>query len=227
MKNESSRVLEWCLSDLEEYCDEIVILDDASTDESVEVAKSFDKVTVYELQKSIMATNEAAARSIIWKSLLPKHKPTHVLSIDCDEVIDPRFKEEKDKWLDLKYPNQLMFNMVECWGSFDKVRIDKGWNPTSKQVNLLVRWLPQVNYMLSPLHLHSGRIPLNQPDPLLTTPFYVVHLGYGIKGEIGRKREYYSKRDPNANPMMQAHYDSMWDEDPVLMDLDYFCKGVV
>jgi hypothetical protein len=66
---------------------------------------------------------------------------------------------------------------------------------------------------------------LNQPGPILSTPYFLVHHGYANPDDIIKKREFYQKRDPNPNPTMAAHYDSMWDENPELIDLDLFVPG--
>ena len=84
--NESSRGnLRRCLGNMERYCDEIVVYDDASLDDSRKVALEFtDHVIVGAVNSFI---NETVHRSKMLKKAL-ELGPDFVFWIDADEVLD-------------------------------------------------------------------------------------------------------------------------------------------
>jgi glycosyltransferase involved in cell wall biosynthesis len=221
-RNESDRYLDEILTDLTEYCTEIVILDDSSDDETKEVITSYDNTHLYTTGKPMFRESEARIKDILWRQILPKHKPEYVLTIDADEKLDPRFKDKVQDFLDIPGFNRIGFTILECWGDKDMIRVDKGWNPAGKITPLINRWLPQVNYCFPPLKLHTGRAPLNQPHPMLFSGYFMIHYGYADPEDIKRKREWYMTEDTNPAPEMAAHYHSMFDEKPVLVPLKLF-----
>lgn len=224
-RNEASRYLTEVLTDLEEYCHEIVILDDKSDDETPEIIQSYEKTILYTTEEPLFRKSEQRIKDILWKQLLPRHTPEWVITIDADEKIDPRFKDKANDFLSIPGFNRIGFTILETWGSKDKVRLDKGWNPAGKITPLINRWLPSVNYCFPPLKLHVGRAPMNQPQPTLYTGMFMVHYGYSRQEDIEKKREWYKQEDPMPNDMMQSHYDSMWDDNPTLVPLDLFIGG--
>ena len=221
-RNEEARYLDEVITDLEEYCHEIVVLDDDSTDGTKEIIKSYDKTRLYTTQKPMFHESEAKIKNVLWKQILPKHHPDWVLTVDADEQIDPRIKDNITEFLEVDGFNRIGFTILECWGSKDKIREDKGWNPAGKITPLINRWLPEVNYLFPPMKLHVGRAPYNQPEPTLYTGYFMIHYGYADKRDIIKKRRHYSENDPNPGDTMKSHYDSMYDENPVLVPLKTF-----
>ena len=228
MGNEADKYLEEVLTDIDSYVDQMVIMDDATTDESNEIANSFDKATVYRSEKSYYSTAEYMQKTHLWKEYLPRHVQTNewVLAIDCDEIIDPRWKPEIEKWLNIKSVNNLSFRCIEAWGSRDMIRVDGTWNPSAgKDLPMLARYLPQVNYVYEPTKFHTRRIPMNHPGPLMATSYYFVHLGWANERDIKSKRRFYKEQDKDQTfqPLMD-HYQSMYEE-PTLVPLDTFIPG--
>ena len=87
-KNEENRIRE-CLESAK-WADEIVVLDDESTDGTVEIAKEFG-ASVYYRKMDIEGKHRNYAYSLA--------KNEWVLSIDCDERITPELKDEIEKLL--------------------------------------------------------------------------------------------------------------------------------
>jgi len=228
MGNEADKYLEEVLTDIDTYVDQMIIMDDATTDESNEIAHSFDKATVYRTEESSYATAEYMQKTRLWKEYLPRHVQTGewVLAIDCDEYIDPRWKTEIDKWLGMEIFNTLTFRCIEAWGSRDMIRVDGTWSPVAgKDTPLLARYLPQVNYVYEPTKFHTRRIPLNHPGPAMQTGYYFLHLGWANDRDIKIKRRFYKENHTDVKhlPLIQ-HYQSMYEE-PTLMPLDTFIPG--
>jgi glycosyltransferase involved in cell wall biosynthesis len=225
VRNETGRYLERWVEDLDSYVDEIVIMDDASDDGTTEILSSYDKVRLYKNREPLFIKSEGGVKYDLWHKIIPKHAHIGdwILTIDADEIIDPHFKERKNTILENKYANQLLFTIIECWDSEEMVRVDKTWNPAGKLVPLIVRWLPQVNYIFPPTRFHVGRAPVNQPHPLLPLDLYMVHLGYADPGEKKRKYDFYMKHDRGS--MLQPHYNTFLDPNPELVPLTYFIPG--
>ena len=83
-KNEEQNIQE-CLESLI-FCDEIIVIDDNSTDKTVEIAKSFG-AKVYE---RALNSDFSAQRNYG----LSKAKGEWVLFVDADEVVSPKLAEE-------------------------------------------------------------------------------------------------------------------------------------
>jgi glycosyltransferase involved in cell wall biosynthesis len=221
-RNEEARYLTTVLDDLQEYCHQIIVLDDSSEDGTQEIVKGYDKTSLYTTKEPLFMKSEHQIKNLLWNNILPRHHPEWVLTIDADELIDPRFKDHVQEFLNVPHFNRLGFTIVECWGSKDMVRVDKGWNPMGKITPLINRWMPQVNYHFPPMKLHAGRAPINQPEPTLFTGLFMIHYGYANERDLIAKRRHYMLNDPNPPDAMRLHYESMYDEDPVLMPLKMF-----
>ena len=220
VRNEEDRYLDEVLIRAKRVADEIVIVDDYSTDDTVGVCEDHGcHVYQHKYGESCFMTRENQIRETLWRDYLPKHakRGDWILSIDADEIIQDSFVDYKDKLMAQESVNQYTMQIYEAWGSRDKIRIDRAWNPMSKHTPALSRWLPQVNYRFPLLGIHSGRVPENQPGPQVPSGFSILHLGWADPEDIPRKYERYTRLDPNPHPLMQAHYDSILLE-PVLMD---------
>lgn len=226
MGNEADEFLEPVLKDIASYTDDMVIIDDATTDGSTDIAKQFTD-NVYRKDKPTFHTNEHQLRKDLFKKYFPRYarKGDWVLHIDCDEMLDPRFKRKKDEWLAMDYPTILDFTMLECWGNADMVRVDGTWNPITKASAMIMKWMPEVNYQFPETRYHVGRLPMNQPLLTMPTGLWVIHLGWASETKIKTKRKYYKENDAdNPHAPMQRHYQSMYEE-PTLIPLDTFLPG--
>src|SRR3989338_6432722 len=83
-KNEESNI-EDCLRSVNDWADEIVVVDDESTDKTVEIARRFtDKVFLKKMENEGRHRNWAYARA----------KNEWVLSLDADERVTEELKQE-------------------------------------------------------------------------------------------------------------------------------------
>jgi glycosyltransferase involved in cell wall biosynthesis len=86
VKDELSRLLELCIASLQEFCDEIRVLDDGSTDGSYEWLVE-QGCSVLRNDGPAWAEHEGRARQRLLEWTLAS-EPTHVLAIDADELVD-------------------------------------------------------------------------------------------------------------------------------------------
>jgi len=214
MRNEADRYLTEVLKEANRYSDKIVILDDNSTDNSIEVAEKLKAKVYTHKNESLFWKEEHTLREYLWREILPREAETGdwILALDCDEILGEQFRISKDIILRQENLGTYTFRIYEAWGSRDKVRIDKFWNPLGKETPMLTRFLPQINYQFPQIGLHCGRLPMNVQGPALPSGCGALHLGWANPDEHADKIKTYTKMDKNPHPTMKAHYDSMLQE---------------
>lgn len=215
VRNEAHRYLSACLDSLEELVDEILILDDHSTDETPEICLSYRKVRLIRKEESTFWIDESSLRSQCWQYTIAL-QPQWILAIDADELMEEGLKEALPELLNQKDYHRIAFRLIEFWGSKDKYRVDKLWNPRNRWVTNLIRYLPSHPYRFSPKKLHCGRLPVNLPGKILYSKFHLKHYGYANPKEHVGKFLRYTKNDPYGENCPLSHYLSILDPDPEL-----------
>jgi len=219
MKDESSRYLTEVLKEANRYSDKIVILDDNSTDNSIEIAEKLKARVYTHNDESLFWKQEHTLREYLWREILPREADPGdwILALDSDEILAEQFRISKDILLRQENVGTYTFRIYEAWGSRDKVRIDKFWNPLGKETPMLTRFEPSVNYQFPKIGLHSGRLPMNKLSPMVPSGCSVLHLGWSNPKEHESKINKYLENDPNPHPQMVEHYKSMR-EPPVTVE---------
>ncbi len=85
MVKDGERYLNQCLQALQDF-DEIVILDNGSTDNSIAIAESFPNVTLYKA--------DFFGFGPMKNDMAEKAKHDWILNVDCDEIFNPELVEE-------------------------------------------------------------------------------------------------------------------------------------
>lgn len=218
VRNEANRYLTMVLDDLSSYVDEIVVLDDGSTDDTVAICQSYEKVCLLkQSDHSLYGVNEARLKRRLFR-LTVVTRPDWILAIDADEVMEDRFKREVRGLIDQTQYDWYSFRFYHFWGSQSHYRVDKLWAPTQYGPRLF-RYMPGATYVWNPQALHGGSLPCNlfSDFPGTPTDLRVKHYGYaGSREEIYRKYRFYVERDPVSRFCPRHHYDSMLDENPQL-----------
>ena len=107
IKNEE-RWIEKSLESASEICQEIVILDDCSTDNTVSICKKFPNVVEIHERKEELPLDEARDRKEVFLMAL-KRNPDYVLSLDADQILAPNSKEILDEEINIIYPENSVF----------------------------------------------------------------------------------------------------------------------
>lgn len=220
VKDEADRYLDEVLIGAKKWADKIIVLDDHSTDDTPGICEDHGcTVYTHDAGRSIFQEMENKLREYLWRRVLPREcrRGDWVLSLDADELLQPNFKDYKDKLLSQTGVNTYSVQIYEAWGDRHKIRIDRYWNPTGKYTPILTRWLPQVNYRFPLLTIHTGRIPMNSPGPTVPCGFNLLHLGWADSEDHQRKYDRYMEMDKEPHPVMVEHYASILQE-PTLME---------
>lgn len=119
-----------CLDDLSDYADEIVILDDGSTDRTEAICRSYPKVTRFvRWPKNFF--HEGIDRNVVL-ALIKDTNPDWILLPDIDEVFEPRFKQELPRLM--ADVDTALYGFLFChfWRSRTRYRVDGKWGHESR-----------------------------------------------------------------------------------------------
>lgn len=202
VKNEE-RFIEKSLKSVMDICSEIVVLDDNSTDKTVEICSNFDKVVDIHKQ-SDLPLDEVRDRNLLLQMAL-KREPDIVLSIDGDEIFMPNAAAILFEELNVLYPenNAFEFQFLTLWDSPAQIRYDgifgNYWQRRlfrTKNQPKDLRFLENSN----PGNLHCGSIPpntdgFNKPIRSNVKIFHLASFDSEIRQE---KYDYYTKIDPGS-----------------------------
>lgn len=223
VRNELHRYLEPCIASLLEFCDEVRILDDGSTDGFQEALRgAWGKDGGRVLAKRRERPNEqsflthAAARNELLQFTLDGW-PTHVLAIDADEFVsDGKLVRDAcgtsgGAW---------SLEMCEVWEVCDErlcVRQDGGWR--SHPVAML--WKPDMRHrqqlVIRDRGTATGRTPEWRPRVHApATGAAVFHFGWARESE---RQERYARYAGNTDGHARSHVQSiLWPSERVMLE---------
>jgi glycosyltransferase involved in cell wall biosynthesis len=191
------RFAEECLRELSDYVDEIVILDDGSTDRTVEIARSFPKVTqVVRWQKDFF--HEGIDRNVVL-ALAKDTSPDWILLPDIDEVFEDRFKEEVHRMMAVQEVSLYVFLFCHFWRSRTHYRVDGKWGRETREFPIprLVRNEPGLRF---PVHRPLGTAQITGvKGKVVLSDIRVKHYGHLYEDISRHKVEAYSALDPESD----------------------------
>lgn len=220
VRNEADRYLVRCLRALVNYVDEIIILDDGSTDETPEVCLSFPTVRLYRQNDSTFLVDESQLRQKLWQYTTDS-KPEWILAIDADEFIEPNPINELTYLFKQDHFNAISFRLFDCWGSEDDYRVDGLWNPWLRGFSIyIVKYQPKLSSDWPSLKFHCGRIPLAYRHiPHYESNLKIKHLGWANSANIAAKYVRAVSQDPTYQYIIREHYESiLWPLEKVALE---------
>ena len=199
VKNEE-RWIEKSIQSVLDICSTIVVLDDGSSDSTLEICKSFDNVIVQ--SQSNLPLDESRDRNTILKMALDK-KPDYIFTIDGDEILSPNSYDLFFDELTVLYPNIDVFEtqILYMWDKPNQVRYDGIFSRTWQKRLVSLKNQPELIFKNTPYpgNLHCGGIPTNTIGQDNPVPSKVKILHYGNYDQKIREKkfEFYNKIDPN------------------------------
>lgn len=209
-RNEASedRYLRRVLARCAEFSDEIVLLDDASTDDTATLAESFGaRVTVRSGPNAW--GEEAPARAELWRLAAEAAGDGWVLICDADMLLvgDPRPLMQSWEAAAWAWP------LADLWDSETTFRVDGPWGmgpvtprpwlfrPSAARKGFVAQWNMR--------GVHCGHAPANWPEagPFCVAPSdtYWLHLGWAKPEHRACKAAQYATVQDQLSPFERAH----------------------
>ncbi len=181
--------LDDCISRLSDLVDEIVVLDNGSTDGTLEAYKKFPKIVKIlqtegfnEGRDKIMLLDEAK-----------KLNPDWILWIDADEVFEKHLTREiLNSYMNSKY-NRVAFRMCNFWLSQERCRYDHEYYLYTLHPQRSM-WRNMPSAYFKDLVIHNGDI-MGVSGKAYISPYRIKHYGYVYKQKIKEKMQTYIKAD--------------------------------
>jgi len=218
VRNEANRYLEQVLKQISAWADDIVVVDDCSIDNTIEICRAFTK-RVYRMDKPTFVENETTIRKYLYDKLSETKDEWHAI-IDADEMLENKFAVEikniisnpKIHWIGLKF-----FDFWLQKGNDFFYRADGFWSPKNRWGKRLYRYHPEYNHMKWPdKKMASFCIPPYVFSlPGINTEFRLKHLGYLRDEDKKAKYMRYKSIDQGKYHNIN-HIESILDKNPVL-----------
>jgi len=199
-KNEG-RWLAKAFESLNGLSSEIIVLDDGSTDDTVQICEKCPEV-VKILHQENMPFDETRDKNALYEEA-KKRNPDFILTMDGDEIFPPNIQHILlDEIKNNPQVNIFEFQTLFIWDKPNQYRSDGIYQNTWQK--RLLRMKPQpsdlhFDGMPYPGNMHCPQIP--QKSIGYDTPFQskVIFLHYGYYDENLRQTKYkfYTKKDPN------------------------------
>lgn len=215
--NEEGRYLNRVLGAVDGYVDEVVIIDDASSDHTASICESLLKKIPHRIirNEEPMFANEAELRKKQWEETL-KAEPDWILCLDADEVPEHGFWTHLREMVEDKRYDQYGFKMYDMWNE-NEYREDPYWNSHETSRVFLMRYKPDYLYTWKNTPQHCGRFPADlEGFRQCDSQFRIQHFGWARLQDRKDKYERYRRLDPEAIYGIRRQYDSILDSYPHL-----------
>jgi hypothetical protein len=219
VRNEADRYLRRALQAHAGFIQEAVIIDDASTDGTVDLIRDVLANTphvIYRLDRSLFS-HEINLRRLQWERTLETN-PDWILNLDADEILEDRAAAQLPRLLNHPGGRVAHFQLFDFWNE-TQYRDDASWVAHQRAWPLMIRYTPDFNYVWRETALHCGRFPVNINElPHLHTGLRVKHMGWARPQCRRQKYERYLAIDPEMKLCDAAQMQSILDESPRLVD---------
>lgn len=205
VKNEAW-ILKYSLENFSSFSDHIIIADQNSSDETVQVCQSFPKV------KIIKNPYEGHSNKVRWLLLDEARKiegEKLIVCLDADELISSKFVDEILEKSDRK-PQSFSSEWLQLWGDQNHYRTDGVWKNNIKEFAFFDD--NSIDYVRNEvINDHTARIPKIPGTIKLNMP--ILHYQYLAKERSSIKQAWYMCKELIAgySPMRINHKYSIAD----------------
>lgn len=217
VKNEENRFLKKVLEDAKQYIDNAVIIDDGSTDNTVEIIKEILGDIPYTLieNKDSKFSNEVTLRKQQWEETI-KIDPDWIIFLDADEIFENRFKYKVRDLMKNTEVDGYMFRLYDFWDE-EHYREDILWNAHNTYRLFMIRYQENYNYVFRETPQHCGRMPYNCNNlSYELSDLRLKHYGWSRLEDRVDKFKRYMTLDPEGKFGVLAQYQSILDAKPNL-----------
>lgn len=216
--NEANRYLDHVLAHASAYITDAVIIDDASTDNTLDVIARTLRNIPYKIvhNKTSKFANEVELRKQQWKETLAT-TPDWILSLDADEVFEDGFGYVVRDLINDHTVDAHSFRLFDMWDAVH-YREDSLWNAHAVYRPFLVRAKYGITYEWHETAQHCGRQPINVDSfTQKKSEIRLKHLGWMRPDDRTLKYARYIKLDPKGKFGSLAQYESVFDAKPHLI----------
>lgn len=179
--------LQRCLASLRRYCDEIVVYDDGSTDNSRELYEKFNCQVIYGTKNDFKSELEHKQQQL---ELCKAIGADWIFRIDADEVIEHNGELRLRDLLNGTGKPSFAFHTINFWRSPSFYRLDSSYNDVV--FNRLWRCHPNLHFKIEKgLHLTNYPVGVTENEEL--APFEILHYGFASNKAIIDKFLMYRK----------------------------------
>ncbi|WHH58248.1 glycosyltransferase [Petroclostridium sp. X23] len=218
VRNEAGKYLHKVLSHAVKYVDNIVILDDASEDNTVEVCRQILKDIPSHVvsNKRSNFSNEISLRKQLWDMTVSTN-PDWILCLDADEIFEDSIIDFIHQLIDQPTFDYYSFRLYDFWDDLH-YREDSYWQAHKYYRTFLVRYQPNFNYTWHETPQHCGRFP-NNINMLEGCQCNIRLKHYGWATEALRREKYkrYMELDPEGKYGNMNQYRTILDPNPNLI----------
>ncbi len=221
VKNEANNYLKNVLTEHKQYIDEAVIIDDGSTDDTVDIClEALDGIPIHLIRNPTSKfSNEIELRKQQWEETL-KTNPDWILNLDADEMFEEKFRFNVRSLINQNKTDVCCFRLYDFW-DMDHYRDDELWCAHKTFRPFLLRYQKDFPYQWKETAQHCGRFPHNillQPYDL--SPMRLKHYGWANYSKRASKFERYLELDPEFKYGSKEQILSILDEQPNLIKWD-------
>lgn len=217
--NESGRYLEEVFAAVKPFITDAVIIDDASTDDTIKICERELKGIKHKIIKNSSSafSNEYKLRRQQWDETI-KTDPDWILNLDADEVLEKAAAEIIPKLAANQDVDVYGFQLFDFWKE-GYYRDDFLWDAHKRYAHFMIRYQPNFQYKFGNKKQHCGRFPINILESMTycNYPLRLKHLGWMRDEDKKRKYDRYKALDPEGQYGSAAQYESILDKHPHLV----------
>jgi len=250
VRNEHGRYLQRFCEQMRAICDHVIIIDDASTDNTPDFCASYGFNVLYS-KKRLWDTDEVRQRKRLFNILTSHATPGDwIIILDADEIFHAPYDLVRKELLNAQiYKSFMAYRLYDIWqvykSSFPNTKLttpycddlglittdeegcaylyrdDEYWKAHEYYWPMAYRYEGIQEWKWNEQVLHCGRFPFNIYKNISPSKYKLLHLGWATLEDRKIKYKRYLEADPEGRFGIMGQYQSILDPSPVLGVVDY------